>query len=91
MTLNFLTLTFLAEELTIPQYVAPAVISALAVLAILMVLVCGSSRWDEGRRAGTTLAGAGDGTVLRPCRRRPLCFASRAGGGVRRAAAVTLA
>ena len=73
MTLNVLQLTFLAEELTIPQYVAPAVIFALVVLAILMVLVCGSSkRSDEGRRAGTTLAGAGDGTysgraVADPC------------------------
>jgi hypothetical protein len=62
-TLKFLQLIFLAEELTIPQYVAPAVIFALVVLAFLMVLVCGSSRpLDEGRRAGTTLAGAGDGT-----------------------------
>jgi hypothetical protein len=62
-TLNFLELTFLGEDLEIPQYVAPAVIFALVVLAILMVFVCGSSnRSDLGRRAGTTLAGAGDGT-----------------------------
>jgi hypothetical protein len=49
------------------------VIFALVVLAILMLLVCGSSRpSDEGRRAGTTLVGAGDGTssgraVTDPC------------------------
>jgi hypothetical protein len=40
-TLNFLELTFLGEDLPIPQYVAPAVIFALVVLAILMVFVCG--------------------------------------------------
>jgi hypothetical protein len=47
-TLNFLQLTFLAEELTIPQYVAPAVIFALVVLAMLMFLVFGR-RPSRGR------------------------------------------
>jgi hypothetical protein len=47
-TLNFLQLTFLAEELTIPQYVAPAVIFALVALAMLMLLVFGR-RPSRGR------------------------------------------
>jgi hypothetical protein len=74
-TWNFLRLTFLAEELTIPRYVAPVVIFPLVVLAVVTALVCGSPRRsEEGRRAGTTLAGAGDGTDSGRAVADPLAF-----------------
>ena len=57
MTLNFLQSPFIAEELMVPQFVAPVVILTFVVLAILLVLVFGRSPSAGDSRTWPAISG----------------------------------